>query len=145
MLFISMLFIYPYCLGVRPRQWMPFRPPFATAGKRLVNNKMSCRIKLIICYFINLYKTPPNRPRPTPSDGRSCGSSDAVFKKMSWAVIQFERKSRRSALDMDIFSFFFLSNSLSNTTADTFFKVWGWLAYNKIQVRKIYGSVGQWC
>jgi hypothetical protein len=49
---------------------MPFRPPFVTAGKRLVENKMSCRIKLFFCYFINLYNTLPNLPRPTFLDGR---------------------------------------------------------------------------
>ncbi len=48
-----MLLVYSYCLGTRRRHWMPFRPPFAMAGKRLANNKMSCRIKLI---------PPPNTP-----------------------------------------------------------------------------------
>jgi len=55
-LFISMLLVYSYSLGARRQQWMPFRPPFATAGKQLVENKMSCRIQLISLLFIDLYK-----------------------------------------------------------------------------------------
>jgi len=46
-LFITMLFIYLYCLGTRRQQWMQLRPPFLAAGERFVENKMSCRIKLI--------------------------------------------------------------------------------------------------
>jgi hypothetical protein len=44
---ISMFLVYSYCLGVRRRKWMPFRPPFATAGERFVENTISSRIKLI--------------------------------------------------------------------------------------------------
>jgi hypothetical protein len=54
-------------MGAHRRRWMPFRQPFLTAGKGIVENTSSCRI---VCYFIDLYKTPPKCPRPAPSDGR---------------------------------------------------------------------------
>ncbi len=47
MLFNSMLFIYSYCLGTRCWQWMPFWPPFLTAGEQFIKNTSSHRIKLI--------------------------------------------------------------------------------------------------
>jgi hypothetical protein len=50
-LFITMLFIYSYCLGAHRQQWMPFRPPFLATGERLVENKMSCRITFISLLF----------------------------------------------------------------------------------------------
>ena len=50
-LFISMLLVYSYYFGTRRRQWMLFRPPFMAMGERLVENKISCRIKLISLFF----------------------------------------------------------------------------------------------
>ena len=65
-----MLLAYLYCLGARRRQWMPFWPQFATAGERFVENTSSSTFKLITRYFIDLYKTPPMSPWPTPADVR---------------------------------------------------------------------------
>ncbi len=48
---ISILLVYLYCLGARRRQWIPFRPPFATAGERFIENTSSSRIKLISLSF----------------------------------------------------------------------------------------------
>jgi hypothetical protein len=31
--------------------------------------RVVAQLKLFLCYFIDLYKTPSNCPRPTPSDG----------------------------------------------------------------------------
>jgi hypothetical protein len=44
-LFISMLLVYSYYFGTRRQRWMLFRPPFMAVGERLVENKISCRIK----------------------------------------------------------------------------------------------------
>ena len=36
----------------------------------LSKTQVALELNLFLCYFISLYKTPPNRPRPIPSDGR---------------------------------------------------------------------------
>ena len=53
-----MLFVYSYCLGARRQQLMPFRPPFLAAGERFVENKMSCRIRLISLLFYRFIQNP---------------------------------------------------------------------------------------
>ena len=37
-----------------------------------MNSRWAVELNEFLCYFINLYKTPPNRPLPTPLDGRPC-------------------------------------------------------------------------
>jgi hypothetical protein len=51
-----MLLVYLYCLGARRQLWMPFRQPFLAAGEQFVENKMSCRIKLISLLFYRFIK-----------------------------------------------------------------------------------------
>jgi hypothetical protein len=41
---------------------MPFWSPFATVGKRFIENKSSGTIKLILCDFMDLYKQPLANP-----------------------------------------------------------------------------------
>jgi len=54
-------------MGARRRQLMPFRQPFSTVGERIIENTRSCReLNLFLYYFIDLYKPPWQRPRPTP-------------------------------------------------------------------------------
>ena len=52
-LFINMLVVYLYCLGAHCQRWMPLWPPFLAVDER----------------FIDLYKTLPKSPWPTPADG----------------------------------------------------------------------------
>jgi hypothetical protein len=46
-LFISILLTYSSYTGARRQRWMPFWPPFLTAGERFDENTSSSRIKLI--------------------------------------------------------------------------------------------------
>ncbi len=69
-----MLLVYLYCLGAHRQRWMPFWPPYLVASERFVENKMICRIKLISLFIIDLCKTLPKSPWPTPVDG--CFASD---------------------------------------------------------------------
>jgi len=56
-------------MGARRQRWMPFRQPFSTAGERFVENtRVVVELNQFLCYFIELYKTPPQRPRPAPLD-----------------------------------------------------------------------------
>jgi hypothetical protein len=59
-------------MGTHCQQWMPFQPPFSTAGKKFVKNKSSIELNLLQAQFINLYKTPQQRPQPTPSEEVTC-------------------------------------------------------------------------
>jgi hypothetical protein len=56
-------------LGARRQQWMPFRPPFLSAGERFVKSKMSFRI-FFFSVILSIYKTPPKSLWPNPADGR---------------------------------------------------------------------------
>ena len=53
-----MLLVYLYCLGTRRWQWMPYQPPFLTAGKGFIKNTSSHRIKLMKQLF---YQFIPNQ------------------------------------------------------------------------------------
>jgi len=44
MLFICMLLVYSYYLGARRRQWMPFCPPFVTAGERFIKIRVVAQL-----------------------------------------------------------------------------------------------------
>jgi len=56
-------------MGARRRRRMPFQQPFSTAGERIVENTVAVELNWFLCYFIDLYKTPPKSPRPAPLDG----------------------------------------------------------------------------
>ena len=65
-MFISMLLTYLYNMGTRRRSWMPFRPPFVTACKRLVENTSSSRIKLIKLLFYHFILNQATALLPNP-------------------------------------------------------------------------------
>ncbi len=55
-------------MGTRRQKWMPFRPPFLTAGERFVKNTSNIELNLLHAWFIDLCKTPWQHPWPTPSE-----------------------------------------------------------------------------
>jgi hypothetical protein len=59
-------------MGARRQQWMPFWPPFMTAGKRFVENTSSIELNKLHPQFIDSYKTLQQRPWPTPSEEVTC-------------------------------------------------------------------------
>ncbi len=61
-----MLLVYLCCLGARRQWWMPFWPPFLTAGKRLIKNTSSHRIKLIKQLFYQFIQNQAQALLPSP-------------------------------------------------------------------------------
>ncbi len=46
-------------MGARRQQWMPFQPPFSTAGEQFVKNTISSKIKLTTPLFYCFLKLNP--------------------------------------------------------------------------------------
>jgi hypothetical protein len=51
---------------------MPFWSPFLMAGKQFVENTSSIELNQLHAQFIDLYKTPQQRPRPTSLEEVTC-------------------------------------------------------------------------
>ncbi len=63
-----MLLFYLYCLGARRWQcWMPFQPPFSTAGKQFIKNTSSHRIYSIKQLFYWFIQNQAQALLPSPS------------------------------------------------------------------------------
>ncbi len=61
-----MILVYSYCLGARRKQWMPFQPPFLTAGEQFIKNTSSHRIKLIKQLFYRFIQNQAQALLPSP-------------------------------------------------------------------------------
>ena len=99
-MFISMLLVYLYCLGARRQQLMPFWPPFAMAGERLVKNSSSSRIKLIslLVYCLTTLGQPLRMAAHASDWGvllnqcrRGCKQVTMVMMFVGGVVLMFDR------------------------------------------------------
>jgi hypothetical protein len=67
-----MLLVYSYCSGTRRQQWMPFWPPFLTAGKQFVKNRISSKNKSTMLLFYCFKLNPAYAPWLTPLEEVAC-------------------------------------------------------------------------
>ncbi len=59
-------------MGARCQQWMPFRPPFLTAGEQFIKNTSSIELDQLHDKFTDLYKIPWQRSWPTLLEEVTC-------------------------------------------------------------------------